>query len=64
MRRVCNGIRIAGPMRVFGNACEGEAAVGGRPFIALDANAHALTLLVDGPPPQACPEIYQTRMRP
>jgi hypothetical protein len=53
-----NGIRIAGPTQVFGNACEGEVALGGRPFVAIDANVRALTLVVDGSAPEGCYEVY------
>lgn len=53
-----NGIRIAGPTQVFGNECEGRAALGGHPFIVMDTNAHSLTLAVDGQAPDVCAEVY------
>jgi Ca2+-binding EF-hand superfamily protein len=53
-----NGIRIAGPTSVFSNECEGQAALGGRPFVCMDENAHVLTLLFDGPRPDACYDLW------
>ncbi len=53
-----NGIRIAGPTAVFGNDCDGRAALGGQPIVCMDENAHALTLMFDGPPPDVCYDLW------
>ncbi len=53
-----NGIRIAGPTAQYGNDCEGNVALGGRPYIAVNADAHTLTLVAVGPVSAACPAVY------
>ncbi len=53
-----NGIHLAGPTPLFPSPCDGEAALGGSPFISIDQTAHALALNFQGPPPQVCYDIY------
>ena len=53
-----NGIHLSWPMPLHPNACDGEAALGGAPFISIDETAHALALVFQSPPPQVCYDIY------
>ena len=53
-----NGIKLAGPTALFPSACDGNAALGGEPFIAVDHATHTLALAFQGPPQVACPDIY------
>jgi len=53
-----NGIRISGPTPLFPSDCNGQAALGGRPFLCRDDTARTLTLLFKGLRPEVCTDIY------
>ena len=44
-----NGIRVSGPTLQYNNECEGDIGLGGLPYVAVNAEAHTLTLVAVGP---------------
>ncbi len=53
-----NGIRISGSTPVSANDCMAQAVLGGCPLVCRNDSARTLTLLFEGPAPDACYQVY------